>query len=240
MRFLADEGCDAAIISVLRELGHDVAWIAELAPSISDADILAWGLREERLIVHHDLDFGELIFRDNLPTHGVILVRIPDTQRALRAVRIKELLQSFDESALIGAITRLTAKNISRTAILDADQARTTSKSAVVTPQRATKLEILQDSLTKIDVPRFEDWKSFALSFDGELMCRQMSIRPTAWYSQQMKMYKQRGEWNLSLLELRLMLYLEANKVKYNGGVENRERVESLLADIETAARGGE
>jgi hypothetical protein len=36
----------------------------------------------------------------------------------------------------------------------------------------------------------------------------------------------------LSLLELRLMLYLEANKVKYNGGVENRERVESLLTEI--------
>jgi predicted nuclease of predicted toxin-antitoxin system len=231
MRFLADEGCDAAIIGVLRELGHDVAWIAELAPSISDADILAWGLREERLIVHHDLDFGELIFRDNLPTHGVILVRIPDTQRELRAVRIKELLQNYGESTLIGAITRLTVKRISRTPI-NADKRRAAQINAVKTPQNANKRKIFQESPTKIDVPRFEGWKSFALSFDGESMCRQMGIRPTAWYSQQMKVYKQTSMWKLSLLELRLMLYLEANKVKYNGGVENRERIESLLAAL--------
>ena len=110
MRFLADEGCDGAIVSVLRELGHDVAWIAELAPSISDAEVLAWELREKRLIVHHDLDFGELIFRDNLPTYGVILVRIPDVQREFRMARIKTLLEKYDETELSGMITRVTLK----------------------------------------------------------------------------------------------------------------------------------
>jgi predicted nuclease of predicted toxin-antitoxin system len=228
MRFLADEGCDMAIVSVLRELGHEVAWIAELAPSTSDKDILAWALREKRLIVHHDLDFGELIFRDNLPSYGVILVRIPDTQRELRAGRIKELLERYDESTLAGAITRLTAKRITQTPI-NADKRRVPPKNTLKTPINANKLHQAQDSPMNFDVPRFEDWKSFAMSFDGESMCRQMGIRPTAWYAQQMKAYKQTGMWKLSLLELRLMLYLEANKVKYNGGVENRERIESLL-----------
>jgi predicted nuclease of predicted toxin-antitoxin system len=231
MRFLADEGCDIAIVSVLRELGHDVAWIAELAPSTSDADILAWGLREKRLIVHHDLDFGELIFRDNLPSYGVILVRIPDAQRELKAERIKALLEKVAESALAGAITRLTAKRITQTPI-NADKRRAPPKNTVKTQQNANKLQDLQDIPTNLDVPQYKAWKPFAMAFDGESMCRQMGIRPTAWYAQQMKNYKQTGAWNLSLLELRLMLYLEANKVKYNGGVENRERVESLLTEI--------
>jgi len=35
MRFLADEGADAAIVSAIRSKGHDVRWME--APQVSDS-----------------------------------------------------------------------------------------------------------------------------------------------------------------------------------------------------------
>jgi hypothetical protein len=40
VRFLADEGVDAAIVVSLRSLGHDVAYIAELSPGMGDDELL--------------------------------------------------------------------------------------------------------------------------------------------------------------------------------------------------------
>jgi predicted nuclease of predicted toxin-antitoxin system len=229
MKFLVDEGCDPTFVSLLRELGHDVVWVAEAAPSTSDTEILAWGLREQRIIVHHDLDFGELIFRDGLPTYGVILVRIADQQREMRAGRIRELLRRYDESQLVGAITKLTAKQIKKTQIAASQHENATKKHGTdrksPTPPHKNHIQLNET----LSLPSFANWRQFAMEFDGEAYCRENALRPTAWYAQQMKRRKQKGVWDLSLVELRLLLYLEANKFKYDGGIENRERVEGLL-----------
>jgi predicted nuclease of predicted toxin-antitoxin system len=238
MKFLVDEGCDPTIVSGLRALGHDVVWVAEAAPSTSDREILAWGLREQRLIVHHDLDFGELIFRDGLPTYGVILVRIGATQRETRAARVQELVGRYDETQLAWAITKLTAKRIKKTQITP-NRPRLSSKISHrdrKSPTQTHKMHIKSALITNL--PSFANWRQFAKEFDGEGYCRDNAIRPTAWYAQQVKRHKQTGAWDLSLIELRLLLYLEANKVKYNGGIENRERVESLLDAVSKQVGG--
>ncbi len=235
MRFLADESFDPLMIAVLRELGHNVAAVAELSPGSTDEVILAWGLREKRIILHHDLDFGTLIFRDNLPTYGVILVRISDAQRELRVARLQELLQRYDEEKLSGVITRLTPKTVKITPLSTATRnSRSTSERAARKREQGDGGARLMSEANSMDLkqPRYDEWKQFAALLDGEKVCREMGIRPTAWYAQQLRNFKKAGVWNLSLLELRLMLYLEANKAKYNGGVENRARVESLLAVI--------
>ncbi|MFN8373294.1 MAG: DUF5615 family PIN-like protein [Anaerolineae bacterium] len=164
MRFLVDEGCDAAIVSVLRELGHDVLWVAEAAPGTTDADILAWGLRDQRLIVHHDLDFGELIFRDHLPSHGVILVRIPDPQRHIRPARIRRCWNVRRSPALL----RLSRGY--RMSQFTANAEQRPQRHTAEAEQRG------QPPASALDVPH-EDWKTFALAFDGETLCRQGIVR---------------------------------------------------------------
>lgn len=77
MRILANENLPAAAVKALREAGHDVAWVREESPGESDALILDWAQREERIILTFDKDFGELGFRLRLPSlHGIILLRI--------------------------------------------------------------------------------------------------------------------------------------------------------------------
>ena len=106
MLFLVDEGCDAIIVRALRQLGHDVSYIAEIAVGSTDDSVLALAFNEKRILVTEDRDFCELVFRDSKPTHGIVLVRIPDENRTQKPARIKELLDAHSDQ-LPGAMTTL-------------------------------------------------------------------------------------------------------------------------------------
>ena len=58
MRWLADECVDAMLVTRLRGAGHDTVYMAEVAQSTSDADIIAWAQREARLLLTEDKDFA--------------------------------------------------------------------------------------------------------------------------------------------------------------------------------------
>ncbi len=73
MRFLADENVTATVIRVLRQRGDDVLSVKESMRSERDEVILARAQAEQRIVVTHDKDFGELTFRSRLPAScGVI------------------------------------------------------------------------------------------------------------------------------------------------------------------------
>jgi predicted nuclease of predicted toxin-antitoxin system len=78
MRFLANENFPSDAVVALRTVGHDVAWVAAIAPGSKDEDVLAWAVREDRILITFDKDFGELAGRANLPaSSGIVLFRIP-------------------------------------------------------------------------------------------------------------------------------------------------------------------
>lgn len=76
MNFVADEGVDRQIVEHLRQEGHDVVYIAELAPSISDDEVLRQANERGALLMTADKDFGELVFRLNQIATGIILLRL--------------------------------------------------------------------------------------------------------------------------------------------------------------------
>ena len=79
MRLLADENFPRLVVQELRSRGHDLVWISEETPGISDREVLARATTEGRILITFDKeDFGELIFRDKQKApFGVILFRIP-------------------------------------------------------------------------------------------------------------------------------------------------------------------
>jgi predicted nuclease of predicted toxin-antitoxin system len=78
MRFLANENFPADAVSALATAGHDVVWIRAAAPGMPDADVLAWAMREGRVLVTFDQDFGELAWRAGLPAScGIVPFRMP-------------------------------------------------------------------------------------------------------------------------------------------------------------------
>lgn len=78
MRFLANENFPGDAVTALRAAGHDLAWVRTDAPGSPDPDVLARAVRENRVLLTFDKDFGELAWRAGLPaTAGIVLFRLP-------------------------------------------------------------------------------------------------------------------------------------------------------------------
>lgn len=76
MQFFADENVARPIVQWLRQRGYDVLYAAEAAPGREDVVWLYQAEQSGHLIVTADKDFGDLIFRDRLNSHGVVLMRM--------------------------------------------------------------------------------------------------------------------------------------------------------------------
>jgi len=85
MNFFADESVDHPIVERLRDDGHDVLAVAEMAPSIRDETVLAQANQREDLLLTGDKDFGELVFRQHRVTAGVVLIRLAGLSAGAKA-----------------------------------------------------------------------------------------------------------------------------------------------------------
>lgn len=92
MRFLADEGCDFAVVRTLRTAGHDVMAIIEIAPQAEDAAIIDLAVREQRVLLTEDKDFGQLVYASLRAEGGVILIRFPGNMRATLPKAVMDLV----------------------------------------------------------------------------------------------------------------------------------------------------
>ncbi len=78
MRLLVDENVPGPLVRALVEAGSDVSWIRTVSPGISDKEVLALAMKEERILLTFDKDFGEIARSERLPSKcGVILLRVP-------------------------------------------------------------------------------------------------------------------------------------------------------------------
>lgn len=98
MRFLADENFPGAAVEVLQGAGHDVVWVRTDAPGSTDSDVLAWMMREERILLTFDKDFGELARSASLPLEcGIVLLRITMPRSDNVGSRIARLVSARDD-----------------------------------------------------------------------------------------------------------------------------------------------
>ena len=97
MKFLADECCDTEIVSSLRENGHDVIYVLERKPGVSDDEVLLEAFNEERILLTEDKDFGELVYRLKKPSRGIVLIRMDVKERHMKWLRLKKLIENYDE-----------------------------------------------------------------------------------------------------------------------------------------------
>ncbi len=104
MRWLADECVAAALVGELRSAGHDVAYMAEVAPRASDADVIRRANDEDRLLLTEDKDFGELVFRWGRAVPGIVLVRIHPGTHQHTWRRLQAAIGRFGD-ALFGRYT---------------------------------------------------------------------------------------------------------------------------------------
>ena len=97
MRFLADEGCDFAVVRALRGSGHDVTAISEILPRVEDTEVLGMAFREERIVLTEDKDFGQLVYAHSKRTRGVIFLRYPASARQRVSKEVVKLVKEHGE-----------------------------------------------------------------------------------------------------------------------------------------------
>ncbi len=83
--FLADESCDFLIVRKLRSAEYDVLSVAESFPSASDQQVLEHAIKEGRILLTEDKDFGEWVFAHGEKIEGVILIRFPGNGKDRRS-----------------------------------------------------------------------------------------------------------------------------------------------------------
>ena len=115
---LADENIIGAVVMRLRADGHDVDWIAELAPSIADVQVLERAVASGRVLLTDDKDFGELVILESRPHRGVVLLRLAGMRPADRADLVGRLfaggVQPFvDTFTVVQADGRIRTRRVS-------------------------------------------------------------------------------------------------------------------------------
>lgn len=91
MLLLVDENIPVEIVDWLISVGHDVLQAGEIAAGETDMYWLELAEQSHRWILTSDKDFGELIYRDRLNSHGIILLRLFEVPLTARLVRLQEV-----------------------------------------------------------------------------------------------------------------------------------------------------
>jgi hypothetical protein len=95
LRLLCNENIPRALVAGLRDGGHEVAWMSEIAPGAPDTEVLRRAAEGRRICLTCDKDFRELAARHpQQAAAGVILLRLPLWPLADVVARLAALIDS--------------------------------------------------------------------------------------------------------------------------------------------------
>jgi predicted nuclease of predicted toxin-antitoxin system len=100
MRFLIDESTGPAVAEWLSAEGHEVYSVYDLARGMHDDNIVQKAFDENWILITNDKDFGEQVYRERKPHHGIILLRLEDERAKSKIEVLKRLLNSHADSLL--------------------------------------------------------------------------------------------------------------------------------------------
>jgi predicted nuclease of predicted toxin-antitoxin system len=106
MKLFIDENVSRLVVNRLRVDGHDLTLAQDVAFGRPDRELLALALRLGAIILTEDTDFGALVMREQLPSAGVVLLRLSGLAR-FQPDYIAQILATH-AAALPGAFTVMT------------------------------------------------------------------------------------------------------------------------------------
>ena len=98
IRFIVDECTGPLVAKWLSSRNYTVLSVYDTLKGIKDIEILRIAQEEKWAIITNDKDFGELVYKNNLPHHGIVLLRLID-ERSINKIDVLEKLinNHFDE-----------------------------------------------------------------------------------------------------------------------------------------------
>jgi len=92
-KILADENIPRTTIQFLQRYGYDIVSVWEVNPGLSDEQVVHFSIRNQRIIITFDKDFGRIALT-NPGIPGVMLMRIPPVNPEYIANRIISALET--------------------------------------------------------------------------------------------------------------------------------------------------
>lgn len=97
LRFLADENCDFGVVRALRADGFGVTAVGEIMQRSVDQELIAMVVREDRIVLTEDKDFGWLVFASAAESAGVVLIRFPGNARSALVDAVRQVVAQHGE-----------------------------------------------------------------------------------------------------------------------------------------------
>lgn len=122
MKFLLDMGLARSTAEHLRQAGYDAIHLREQGlQRLPDQAIVAKAMKEERIVLTHDLDFGRIVALSQAQQPSVVTFRLED----MRAVRVNQHLQAiiarFADELQRGALISVSEQSV-RVRLLPAEK----------------------------------------------------------------------------------------------------------------------
>jgi len=109
MKFLADMGISPRLVAELRQKGYDAIHLQEQGlGKMRDSAILQKARDEARVLLTHDLDFGELLAASGKDLPSVVVFRLKDMRAPNIGLYLFSLLAHYSEAIEEGAICSVT------------------------------------------------------------------------------------------------------------------------------------
>ena len=99
MKFLIDENVGESVTRFLVENGYDIVRAKDLSFR-EDHSLVDYAFNDNRIIITNDKDFGFLIYRQMLPSRGVILFRLSREIPSLKISALEITLTKFSYKLL--------------------------------------------------------------------------------------------------------------------------------------------
>lgn len=105
MRWLLDQGLPRGAASELNRSGHDAVHVGDINMAhASDSEILAYGLRENRIVATLDADFHALLAISGAEKPSVIRIREEGLKGPELAALLKRIAARFTAELLSGSM----------------------------------------------------------------------------------------------------------------------------------------
>jgi len=96
-KLLADESVDFRIVKALRENDFEVDAIIEISFGITDEEVLNLANELETILITSDKDFGELTYRLQKSSFGIILLRFQNMKIDRQIDLVLEVLEKYKD-----------------------------------------------------------------------------------------------------------------------------------------------
>jgi len=98
MKLLVDECTGPAVAHWLEQQGHDVFSVYDQARGIDDDKVIEIANNEGRILITNDRGFGEKVFRERRPHHGVVFLRLSNERTANKIRVLNQLFRQHGDA----------------------------------------------------------------------------------------------------------------------------------------------